>query len=194
MLICQHDEIAQPVQVEKFMEIDPTERQLLEKLFLVTVESENGQETHETLSFSRSPIVQLRFAANRYSRSSTKLFQENFGLTAMEWRLLVMLTRRPHIPVSIASTTIGVDKAAVSRSLAKLESAGLAIVSVPKGDPRRRTWALSQAGRELHTKMLAFSLKIHKHMFRGFEEEEIRLFSRLFDRFLGNLDGLENIK
>lgn len=68
-----------------------------DSLFLVDVEDEDG-ETSRTLSFSRSPTVLLTFAANRFTRAAAKTYAEKFGIGAVDWRMLVMLTRKPGRP------------------------------------------------------------------------------------------------
>ena len=88
---------------------------LPDQLFLT--EPEDAPEGQRTLSFERSPTVLLSFAANRFSRAAARVYQDRFGIGAMDWRMLVMLTRAPGSGVSDAARTIGIDKAAVSRSL-----------------------------------------------------------------------------
>lgn len=158
-------------------------------LFLVDVDDEDGRHD-QTLSFSRSPTVLLTFAANRFTRAAARRYSEIFGIGAVDWRLLVMLTRRPGATVTEAATTIGIDKGAVSRCIARLEAKAL----VEKGDlhanGRSRGWWLTDAGRELHARILREALDRQRVLFDGFSTDDIAAFNGYLTKFLGNLDRL----
>ena len=96
------------------------EDQAWAEMFLV--ETEDGA---RTLSFSRTPTVLLTFAANLFTRQSAAALTKEFGIGAMDWRMLVMLTRHPGASVAQSAETIGIDKAAISRSLQRLSKKGL---------------------------------------------------------------------
>ena len=110
---------------------------LPDKMFLTELEQDEDGRSRQTLSFSRSPTVLLNFAANRFTRNASRHYQNAFGIGAMDWRMLVTLTRDPGSSVSHASATIGIDKGAVSRSLARLEKEGLAKAQCNSPDERR---------------------------------------------------------
>lgn len=154
-----------------------------EDLFLVTVEDTGAQ----TLSFERSPTVLLTFAANRFTRAAARLYQERFGIGAMDWRMLVMLTREPGSSVSHAGRTIGIDKGAVSRSLRRLEDKGLA---EPVGG-NRSDWVLTPAGRALHDEILTVALARQKRLLAGMSSADVETLTRCLGQFLTNLELLE---
>jgi len=162
--------------------------ELADAMFLVDVPQSDGGAS--TLSFSRSPTVALNFAANRFTRSAARLYQREFGIGAMDWRMLVMLTRAPGCNVAEASETIGIDKAAVSRSLARLEGAGLAEAVVNRPDARRREWSLTPKGKDLHDRILKVALARQKRLLQGFSVAEVEQFNDFLARFLDNLEAM----
>ena len=97
----------------------------------------------DTLSFSRTPTVLLTFAANLFTRKSAVALTKQFGIGAMDWRMLVMLTRHPGASVAQSAETIGIDKAAVSRSLGRLLDKQLVKSIAKESDPRRKQWMLT---------------------------------------------------
>lgn len=160
---------------------------LPDELFLVSVPGADDGTSQETLSFGRSPTVLLTFAANRFTRSAARYYRERFGIGAMDWRMLVMLTREPGSSVSHAARTIGIDKAAVSRCLRRLERSAL---TVPGEGEQRRCWYLTSEGRALHDEVLELALARQRKLLDGFSEEDVGRLNRYLSLFLKNLDQL----
>jgi len=161
----------------------------LDTAFFLSDEAELGQ--GQTLEFDRNPTVLLVFAANRFTRSAARFYQDQFGIGAMDWRMLVMLTKEPDIPVARASKVIGIDKAAVSRSLGRLSEKGLVEYSTPEGDSRRKTWKLTEEGEELHAAILKEALLRQEKLLKGFDKEEVLLFNSFLKRLQGNIADLD---
>lgn len=159
---------------------------LSDALFLV----DPDPPARKTLSFSRTPTVLLTFAANRFTRNAARHYQERFGIGAMDWRILVMLSREPDSSVSHASKTIGIDKAAVSRSLHRLEKKGLVTPDAKGSDERRKDWTLTDEGAALHDTILTEALARQRLLLEGFNEDEVRQFTSYLSRFLDNLEKL----
>ncbi|MCA1243308.1 MarR family winged helix-turn-helix transcriptional regulator [Stappia stellulata] len=166
------------------------ETDLPDELFLVTMEDDD-QAARSTLSFSRSPTVLLTFAANRFGRAASRIYQERYGVGVMDWRMLVMLTREPGATVTLSSETIGIDKAAVSRCLQRLHEKGLVSQGPVHANGRSRGWSLTEKGHALHATILAEALERQRHLFAGFSPEEIATLCGMLTRFLENLSALQ---
>lgn len=163
--------------------------ELPDEMFLVNLDETGAPGDATTLSFSRSTTVLLTFAANRFTRKAAQHYRTQFGIGVMDWRMLVMLTREPGSNVAHASKTMGIDKAAVSRSLARLGKSGLAESTVNTPDERRREWHLTEQGRDLHNRILQASLKRLKELLDGFTPTEVEQFNGFLRRCLENLDN-----
>ncbi|WP_269580644.1 MarR family winged helix-turn-helix transcriptional regulator [Roseibium sp. Sym1] len=158
-------------------------------MFLVDLDETEAPSHGTTLSFSRATTVLLTFAANRFTRKAAQHYRKQFGIGVMDWRMLVMLTRAPGCNVAHASKTMGIDKAAVSRSLARLENSGLAASTVNTPDERRRDWRLTKRGHDLHDRILKASLKQQKALLEGFTPLEVEQFNGFLRCCLKNLDS-----
>jgi DNA-binding MarR family transcriptional regulator len=159
-------------------------------MFLVV--TEHGDDKVQTLSFSRAPTILVTFAGNRFTRLAARFYQEQFGIGVMDMRMLVMLTRAPGCSVAKASETIGIDKAAVSRSLTRLEKSGLAEAISAENDERRKSWSLTTSGRALHDRILVSALARQRKLLKGFTREEVENFTGLLGRFLDNIETLRD--
>ncbi|MCC6007562.1 MAG: winged helix-turn-helix transcriptional regulator [Rhodobacteraceae bacterium] len=168
----------------------PSPSSLPDDLFLVQVE--HGDATpHTTLSFSRSPTVLLTFAANRFTRAASRLYQERYGIGAMDWRMLVMLTREPGATIARSSEVIGIDKAAVSRSVQRLRRLGLVSQGMLHANGRSRGLNLTPEGHDLHARILREALDRQKRLLGGFSPEEVTMLCDMLTRFLENLEGFQ---
>lgn len=144
-----------------------------------------------TLDLGEAPTVLLIFAANRFTRIWSRYLQRHYGLAAIEWRMMVMLTAEPNIPVTRASTVIDIDKASVSRALARLEAKGLAEAGVPQAYRRRRLWRLTADGAALHDEILAIALRRQARILDGLDDDVVRQLSGSLRTVLDNIADLE---
>lgn len=166
-----------------------SERQSLpDDMFLVTATGSAEDPAAPTLSLRNSPVVLVTFAGNRLTREATRAYQAEFGIGVMDWRMLVMLTRSPGCSVAQAARLTGIDKAAVSRSLQRLESTGLAQSEAQSGDERRKSWSLTPKGQDLHGRILPRALERQQDLLKGFTPEETAQFITYMQRFLANIE------
>ncbi len=164
---------------------------LRDDLFLVTATGAPDDPAATTLSYRNSPVVLVTFAGNRLTREATRAYQAEFGIGVMDWRMLVMLTRSPGCPVAEATRVTGIDKAAVSRSLQRLETNGLArALATTGGDERRKAWYLTPEGQALHARILPRALERQRDLLKGFTEAETVSFTQYLQRFLDNANAL----
>ena len=163
---------------------------LADDLFLVQIVDEEEGTSNKTLSFSRSPTVLLTFAANRFTRSASRVYQKRYGLGAMDWRMLVMLTSEPGATAARSSEVIGIDKGAISRSLHRLLKKRLGKQGSLQANGRSREWRLTEKGHALHQEILAEALMRQRKLFADFTEEEVKSLCNMLLRFLKNLEDL----
>ncbi|MEP2716875.1 MarR family winged helix-turn-helix transcriptional regulator [Pseudophaeobacter sp.] len=161
---------------------------LPDDMFLVTADGSADDPAAPTLSFRNSPVVLVSFAGNRFTREATRAYQAEFDIGVMDWRMLVMLTRSPGCSVAQAARLTGIDKAAVSRSLQRLEENGLAEAAVLGGDERRKSWSLTPQGQDLHGQILPRALERQRDLLKGFSPQEVRAFTGYLQRFLDNIE------
>lgn len=163
-------------------------KKLSKDYFLTGTDAEGGS---RTLDLERNPTVLLVWAANRFNRNASRFYQENFGITAMDWRMLVAMSQEPGINVSAASPVSGYDKGAVSRSLHSLEELKLAEGRVEGTNARIKQWYLTRKGRQLHDRILVAAIDRQHQLLDGMSADEVTQFNALLQRFLQNLGRLE---
>lgn len=133
---------------------------------------ETGGQVTDTLTLDDDISVLVVRAANKLTAHSSRVMRSRYGVGAIEWRMLVMLTLEPDIPASRATEAVGIDKAAVSRALASLHDRGLVAAVESARDPRRKTWRLTDAGAHLHDTILVWARHRDAAMLAGIPETD----------------------
>jgi DNA-binding MarR family transcriptional regulator len=138
-------------------------------------------------SFTPSAITLL---AQKISATASATYRPRFGVGVTDWRIIALLAVEPWIaPVRISEST-GLDKAAVSRSLRVLRDAGLVEASHGAAPKRRSALALTQAGLELHDRLVEIAIERERRLLEGFSSEERALLQTFVDRMLRAVDEL----
>lgn len=161
---------------------------LPDDMFLVEVEDLDAGVVTPTLGSDRSPAMLLSFAANHFTEAASRYFKEHFDLGAVDWRLLFLFAREPGATAAQATKAIGIDKAAVSRSLQRLEAGGMLLAGELHANGRSRGWRLTKQGRRMHQRILRVALARQKELLSGFDAAEVQAFCDFLVRFLRNLE------
>lgn len=132
----------------------------------------------------------VTFIANKWSRSSSALYRRQFGIGIVEWRLIVLLAIEPWITAARCDQVIGMDKAAVSRSVRLLEKRGLIATRQNAVDSRRREMALTAAGCALHDQIAVVALDREARLLSCLKPAEIDTLVALLDRIHQNLPAI----
>lgn len=128
----------------------------------------------------------LTAISNTWSRSSSRLYLERCGVGVTEWRVMSQLAIEPGIGAQRICEVIGLDKGAVSRSVASLVAAGHVAERADPGDARRQILTLTGTGDALHARLIGLARERERLMLAGFSEEEraqlVALLKRLHAR------------
>lgn len=114
-------------------------------------------EIAKTLSLDDDLSVLVVRAANKLTAHSSNVLRSRYGIGAIEWRMLVMLTLESNISAARVSEVVGIDKSAVSRALSGLLESGLVAARQSPRDPRRKTWKLTRKGQTLHDRIFVWA-------------------------------------
>ncbi|MDX1737852.1 MAG: MarR family transcriptional regulator [Alphaproteobacteria bacterium] len=146
-----------------------------------------------TLDFDKSPAILAVHAATKFTRKLSRHLQLKYGIGAMDWRMLVILTREEDIPGARATSLLDIDKAAVSRALTRLKDQGLVDFKILGKDTRRKLWRLTPKGRDLHAEMLETALEMQDQLIEGFTYLEVKTLNKLMHQMLENIEGFKEV-
>jgi DNA-binding MarR family transcriptional regulator len=96
----------------------------------------------------------LVILADRLTSGASTLYRRHFGIGTTEWRIMVHLAIEPWCTPQAIGRWIGLDKAAISRSIRVLERRSLAVLRPHPTDNRSYVLALTAPGRQLHDRII----------------------------------------
>ena len=134
----------------------------------------------------------LSVASNAVSGLIARAYEDRFGLSIPQWRLVCVLAEDGGLTqVQIVARTV-MDKVTVSRAAQGLVKRRLIGRSQNRLDARSHVLALTGAGRDLHAEIAPLALAYEAALIAGLTPEEVTLLRRLLGRLqtaAGQLSG-----
>ena len=124
----------------------------------------------------------LTFLAGKISSSASATYRPKFGVGITDWRIMALLAAEPWISAGRVCDVIGLDKAAVSRSVRGMKSSGIVDVRWAGDDKHRQVIALTRKGLILHDRMVKLSLKREQQLLKSFSVAERKMLINFLSR------------
>ncbi|HYG25342.1 MAG TPA: MarR family winged helix-turn-helix transcriptional regulator [Caulobacteraceae bacterium] len=135
----------------------------------------------EVLTLDDYMPYRLSVASNAVSRLIARAYEDKFGLSVPQWRLMAVLAEKPMTQQAIVART-AMDKVTVSRAAQGLLSRHLVIRSAHEADGRSHILTLSEQGRELHAEIAPVALAYEAALLSGLTPTEAETLKRLLMR------------
>jgi DNA-binding MarR family transcriptional regulator len=113
----------------------------------------------------------LTYLAGKISASASAIYRPCFGVGITDWRIMALLATEPWITAGRICDVIGLDKAAVSRSVRDMKKAG--IVETDE-EQYRQPIALTRKGLALHDRIVVVSRERERRLLKNFSATERR--------------------
>ncbi len=130
----------------------------------------------------------INVISNRLSRGSSRLYLQLYGVGIIEWRTLAWLGDHRQASVMEISQALGMDKAAISRSVTALVAKTL-VRSEPV-NKRQNLLVLTAEGQSLYEKILPFAVARQRVLLKKLTPDENRLLVGLLQKVGDSLDDL----
>lgn len=122
----------------------------------------------------------LSIASNQVSNLIASLYQDRFGLSIWQWRVVAMLGSSGELTAQQVATNAAMDKMTVSRAVSGLLKRDLLTRKASKDDRRAQILFLSDTGRKIHDEIAPLAIEQEKILLAGMSVDEIeRLFAVL---------------
>lgn len=134
------------------------------------------------LELDRYLPYRLSVASNAVSGLIARAYEDRFGLSVPQWRLICVLAEDGGLTqVQIVARTV-MDKVTVSRAANGLVKRRLIGRSQNKSDGRSHVLALTSAGRGLYAEIAPLALAYEAALIAGLAPDEVILLKRLLSR------------
>lgn len=134
----------------------------------------------------------LSVASNAVSGLIARAYEDRFGLTVPQWRVICVLAEDGGLTqVQVVSRTV-MDKVTVSRAAQGLVKRRLVTRTENKTDGRSHVLDLTPEGRSLHGEIAPLALAYEAALIAGLAPEDVTLLKRLLSRLqaaAGQLSG-----
>ena len=126
----------------------------------------------------------LSVVSNRVSAHIARGYQDKFGLTVTEWRIMAVLGEQAGISADTVSQRTEVEKSLISRSLKKLIARNLVNRDFDAQDGRRHSLTLTATGIEIYEQVAPMSLLSEQQILAGLSEREQLNLKKLLNKLL----------
>jgi DNA-binding MarR family transcriptional regulator len=134
----------------------------------------------------------LSVASNAVSGLIARAYQDRFGLSVPQWRLICVLAEDGALTQGQIVARTVMDKVTVSRAAQGLLNRHLVVRSDHHADGRSHVLALSPQGRSLYAEIAPLALAYEAALIAGLSPEEVGVLKRLLSRLqrtAGQLSG-----
>ncbi|MDB5431663.1 MAG: MarR family transcriptional regulator [Caulobacter sp.] len=123
----------------------------------------------------------LSVASNAVSKLIARAYEDRFGLSIPQWRLMAVLAEQPLTQQAIVTRT-AMDKVTVSRAARGLAMRHLVGRTAHADDGRSHHLALTLEGQRLHTEIAPLALAYEAALLSGLAPADVALMKRLLLR------------
>jgi DNA-binding MarR family transcriptional regulator len=138
-----------------------------------------------TLELDRFLPYRLSVLSNTVSTAIAGAYQERFGLTIPEWRVMAVLAMTPDLSAAEVAQRTAMDKVAVSRAVASLLRAKRIARQMARSDRRRSLLQLSASGRRVYGQVVPFALAYERELIAPLSARERATIDRALRILLG---------
>ena len=143
---------------------------------------DNTRTSARALNLDNYVPAYLTYLAGKISSSASATYRPKFGVGITDWRIMALLATEPWITAGRVCDVIGLDKAAVSRSVQRDEIKRIGHVQRTDDDQYRQLIALTRKGLNLHDRIVKLSLERERQLLKGFSAAERKLLINFLSR------------
>jgi len=135
----------------------------------------------EALALDDYLPFRLSVASNGVSRLIARAYEDRFGLSIPQWRLMALLAEGPLSQQAVVARS-AMDKVTVSRAAQGLVTRHLIARSASTSDGRSHNLTLTETGRRLHGEIAPLALAYEAALLTGLAPAEVAQLKRLLNR------------
>jgi DNA-binding MarR family transcriptional regulator len=144
----------------------------------------------QKINIDRHATAQINMLANKLMLKSSAAYTQNFGIGMMEWRVISVLASNPNSSLQVVSDILGLDKAAVSRTVKKLEEKQYITIGGDTADKRVYVINLTETGLQLYEVAADFAIAREQLLIEELDETEKDQLFHLLKKLRNKVDQM----
>lgn len=132
----------------------------------------------------------LSVLTNVVSGAIATVYQQRFGLTIPEWRVIAVLSRHPGLSAAEVAAHTRMDAVAVSRAVTRLLRAGRIRRTMSAIDRRRSVLHVSDEGAAMYREIAPLALRYERELLEVLRPRERALLDATLDRLTARAQAL----
>ena len=124
----------------------------------------------------------LAVLANAVSRAIARRYEDEFGLSIPEWRVMALLGVSPGLTATEVAEATPMDKVAISRAVRGLMDAGRLKSSADAEDGRRQRLSLTPAGAAIYRRIVPLARTLEAQLLADLDARDKAALDDLIDR------------
>jgi DNA-binding MarR family transcriptional regulator len=143
-----------------------------------------------TIDLARFLPYRLSVLTNLVSSTIADAYQQRFGLSIPEWRVLAVLAPHPGLSATEVAELTRMDAVAVSRAVARLAAAGRVRRTTSRDDRRRSVLSASAAGMAVYSEVAPLALGYESELLAALTARERAALDRALDALTSRAQSL----
>lgn len=144
----------------------------------------------QKINVERHATAQINMLANKLMMKASAAYTKKFGIGMVEWRVISVLSAIPSCSVQNISDTLGLDKAAISRAVKKLEDKKYIEINGHLEDKRIYVIDLTDLGHQLYEVASDFAIEREKQLLEELEDVEKELLFQLLKKLRSKVEQM----
>lgn len=132
----------------------------------------------------------LSVLTNAVSGAIAGVYQQRFGLSTPEWRVLAVLARYPGLAAAEVAALTRMDAVAVSRAVTRLLGSGRLRRSMSPHDRRRSMLQVSSDGEALYREVAPLALRFERDLLAALRPAERALLDTVLAKLMSRAESL----
>lgn len=153
---------------------------------------EQGAQTASAIDLERFLPYRLIRLSAAISRGIAAEYQQQFGLSIAEWRVLAVIARFPASSASELGEHTGMDKVSMHRAVRALQQQGLIASDQSTRDRRRQHLRLSRSGQQLHDQIAPRVLEFEQRLLAPLGSVRSGQLHALLEALQHSIEALDN--
>lgn len=135
-----------------------------------------------TLRLANFLPYRLSVLSNRISDGIAVTYEERFGISVPEWRVMAILAEFPGISAREVSERTAMHKVAISRTLQKLLGSDRVVRKSDASDRRKSELSLSAKGRREYAKIIPLAIEYESSLLAALSAKQRRDLDKLLNK------------